>query len=142
MKTFCKLAVMSGVMFLSFAMPAMAQTTVAVDFTTSFPFYAGNAKLPAGTYTITQPQADDNSMLLIQSKNGSYSTFLESVATQASTPHAHSDVTFKKYGTTDYLSQVWVANQINGLEVVPTKVEQKAAAGASPVQHSVPGKAK
>ena len=46
-------------MFLSFGMPAVAQIANGVDFTTSFPFYAGNAKMPAGAYTITQPSAED-----------------------------------------------------------------------------------
>jgi hypothetical protein len=49
MRAFCKLVVMSG-LILSLAMPVMAQITDAVDFTTSFPFYAGNAKMPAGAY--------------------------------------------------------------------------------------------
>ncbi len=55
MKSLSKFAAITGLMFLSFGMPAMAQIANGVDFTTSFPFYAGNAKMPAGAYTITQP---------------------------------------------------------------------------------------
>jgi hypothetical protein len=142
MKALCKLAVMSGLIFLSFAVPVTAQIINGVDFTTSFPFYAGNAKMPAGAYTITQPQGDDNTVLLIESKSGSHSAFLDNIPTQAANPHPQSDVTFKKYGTTDYLSQVWVAGQNYGMELVPTKVEQKAASSTSAVQHSVSGKAR
>ena len=140
MKTFCTLAVMSGLIFLSLAVPVKAQIVNGVDFTTSFPFYAGNAKMPAGTYTITQPQGDDSTVLLIQSNTGSYSAFLDNTPTQATNPHPQSDVTFKKYGTTDYLSQVWVAGQNYGMEVLPTKVEQKAASSTSAAQHSVSAK--
>jgi hypothetical protein len=122
--------------------PVTAQIINGVDFTTSFPFYAGNAKMPAGAYTITQPQGDDNTVLLIESKSGSHSAFLDNIPTQAANPHPQSDVTFKKYGTTDYLSQVWVAGQNYGMELVPTKVEQKAASSTSAVQHSVSGKAR
>jgi hypothetical protein len=104
MKDFCKLAVMTGLMFLSFGMPAMGQIVNGVDFTTSFPFYAGNAKMPAGAYTITQPSAEDNTMLQIQSKDGSHVAFLDIAPTQAANPHAQTDISFNKYGTTEYLS--------------------------------------
>jgi hypothetical protein len=108
MKNFCKLAVMTGLTFLLFEMPAMAQIANGVDFTTSFPFYAGNAKMPAGAYTITQPPDEDNTVLLIQSKDGSHDAFLDIAPTQAANPHAQTDISFNKYGGTEYLSQVWV----------------------------------
>jgi hypothetical protein len=81
-------------------------------------------------------------VLLIQSQSGSHSAFLDNMPTRATNPHAQSDVTFKKYGTTDYLSQVWVAGQNYGMEVLPTKVEQKAASSTSAAQHSVSAKAR
>jgi hypothetical protein len=31
-----------------------------MDFTTSFPFYAGNAKMPAGSYKLTEADFDEN----------------------------------------------------------------------------------
>jgi hypothetical protein len=142
MKTSCKLAVMSGLMFQSFAAPATAQIINGVDFTTSFPFYAGNTKSPAGAYTITQPQGEDNTVLLIESKTGSHSAFLDNIPTQAANPHPQSDVTFNKYGTTDYLSQVWVAGQNYGMQCLPSKVEKKAASSTPAVPHSVSGTAR
>jgi hypothetical protein len=60
MKNFCKVAVTIGLTFLSFGMPAVAQIANGVDFTTTFPFYAVNAKMPAGAYTISQPPDEDN----------------------------------------------------------------------------------
>jgi len=80
--------------------------------------------------------------LLIESKSGSHSAFLDNTPTQAANPHPQSDVTFNKYGTTEYLSQVWVAGQNYGMQVLPTKVEQKAASSSSAVKHSVSGKAR
>jgi len=56
MKSLYKAALMTGLTLLSFGMPALAQIANGVDFTTSFPFYAGNAKMPTGAYTIAQPQ--------------------------------------------------------------------------------------
>jgi hypothetical protein len=139
MKNLGTLAVITGLMFLSLMTPAMSQIVNGVDFTTSFPFYAGNAKMPAGAYTITQPQGEDTTVLLIQSESGSHSAFLEIIPTQAANAHPQSDVTFNKYGTTDYLSQVWVAGQNYGLQVGPTKVEQNAASKSVAVRHSIPG---
>jgi hypothetical protein len=142
MKNFCKLAVMSALTFLLFGMPAVAQIVNGVDFTTAFPFYAGNAKMPAGAYTITQPADEDNTVLLIESKDGSHSAFLDIAPTQAANPHPNSDVTFNKYGTTDYLSQVWVTGQNYGMQVLPTKAEQKAASNAAAEPHSLAAKAR
>jgi hypothetical protein len=142
MKNCCKLAVMIGLTFLSFGMPAVAQIANGVDFTTSFAFYAGNAKMPAGAYTITQPASEDNTVLLIEGKDGSHVAFLDIAPTQAANPHPQTEVTFNKYGTTEYLNQVWVGGQSNGMQVIPTKVEQKAASNAAAEQHSVRAKAR
>jgi hypothetical protein len=142
MKNFRKLAVMIGSMFLLFGMPAAAQIVNGVDFTTSFPFYAGNAKMPAGAYTISQAPDEDNAVLLIQSKDLSHSAFLEISPTQAADPHTKTEVTFNKYGATEYLNQVWVAGQSYGMQVNPTKVEQKAASNAAAAQHSISAKAR
>jgi hypothetical protein len=142
MKNFCKLAVMSALTFLLFGMPAVAQIANGVDFTTAFPFYAGNAKMPAGAYTISQPASEDNTVLLIEGKDGSHVAFLDIAPTQAANPHPQTEVTFNKYGTTDYLNQVWVGGQSNGMQVLPTKVEQKAASNAAAEQHSVSAKAR
>jgi hypothetical protein len=142
MRSFWKLALMTGLTFLSTVMPAIGQIANGVDFTTSFPFYAGNAKMPAGAYTISQPADEDNTVLQIQSKDGSHVAFLDIAPTQAANPHAQTDISFNKYGTTEYLSQVWVAGQNYGMQILPTKAEQKAASNAAAEQHSMPAKAR
>jgi hypothetical protein len=121
------------------AMPLDAQIDNGMNFTTSFPFYAGNAKMPAGAYKITQTDIDE-SELLIESQDGKYSAFLDSMATQSEQPHSQSDVTFHKYGNTEYLNRIWVEGQRSGLKVYPTKAEKKAAASAKVVEHSVAAK--
>jgi hypothetical protein len=77
MKSLYKAALMTGLTSLSIGTPAIAQIANGVDFTTTFPFYAGNAKMPAGAYTITQPPDED----------GSHSAFLDIAPTQAANPH-------------------------------------------------------
>jgi hypothetical protein len=138
MKYVSKLVAGMGLLSLLCVMPLTAQIVNGVDFTTSFPFYAGNAKLPAGSYKITQSDIDtDASILQIQSSDGARSALVDIIPTQSAQPHPHSDVTFHKYGDAVYLDRVWVEGQEYGMKVDPTKAEKKAAANASVVDHSV-----
>ena len=136
MKNVSKLVVKMGLLSLLSVMPLAAQINNGVDFTTSFPFYAGNAKMPAGSYKITQSDMDA-SILQIQSNDGVHSALVEFIPTHSAQPHPHSDVTFHKYGDTEYLNRIWVEGQEYGMKVDPTKAEKKAATNTSVVEHSV-----
>lgn len=136
MNGFSRLIVNMGLISLLSVMPLAAQIEHGVDFTTSFPFYAGSTRMPAGSYKIT-PSGFDTSVLLIESKDRVYSTFVDFIPTQAEQPHSRSDVTFHKYGNTDFLNRVWVEGQRYGMKVDPTKVELKAAAGTKAIEHSL-----
>jgi hypothetical protein len=136
MKNFCKAAVKMGLLSLLAVMPLAAQIDNGVDFTVSFPFYAGNVKMPAGSYRITQSDTDDTT-LLVQSKDGVHSAFVEIIPMHSAQPHPQSDVTFRKYGNTDYLNTLWVAGQRYGMKVDPTKAETNAAANANVAGHSL-----
>jgi hypothetical protein len=50
MKNLLKAFGASGLLCLLFAIPATAQIVNGLSFTTTFPFYAGNTKMPPGTY--------------------------------------------------------------------------------------------
>jgi hypothetical protein len=139
MKSFCKVALATAVLILGFARPVMSQIDNGMDFTSPFPFYAGNAKMPAGSYRITQTDVD-TSELLVQSTDGKYSVFVDFIPTRSDQPHKQSDVTFQKYGSVDYLNRIWVEGQRYGMKLDPTKAEKKAAANAGPVEHSIVGK--
>jgi hypothetical protein len=139
MKNVYKVALATAVLVLGSARPVMSQIDNGLDFTTSFSFYAGNTKMPAGSYKITQTDVDANE-LLIQSADGKYSAFLDFFPTWSAQTHKQSDVTFQKYGSVDYLDRIWVEGQRYGMKVDPTKAEKKAAANAGPVEHSIVGK--
>ena len=134
MKNVSKLVVRMGLLSLLSVMPLTAQIVNGVDFTTSFPFYVGNAKMPAGSYKITQSDMDV-SILQIQSNDGVRSAFVEFLPMHSAQPHPHSDVTFHKYGDTEYLNRIWVRGQEYGMKVDPTKAEMKASASADVVEH-------
>jgi hypothetical protein len=136
MKNVSKLVVRMGLLSLLSVMPLAAQIVNGVDFTTSFPFYAGNAKMPAGSYKITQSEVGE-STLQIQSSDGAHTALVDFIPTQSAQPHPHSDVTFHKYGNTEYLNRIWVEGQEYGMKVDPTKAETKAAANANVVEHSL-----
>jgi hypothetical protein len=136
MSNFGKLVVKMGLLSLLSVMPLAAQIENGVDFKTTFPFYAGNAKMPAGSYKLAQSDID-SSVLQIQSNDGTHSAFVDFVPTHAEQPHSKSDVTFRKYGDTDYLNRIWVNGQRYGMKVEPTKAETKVATNANVVEHSV-----
>ena len=136
MNSLGKLVVRMGLLSLLCVMPLAAQIENGVDFKTSFPFYAGNAKMPAGSYNIS-PSDIDSSMLQIRSIDGTHSAFVDFVPTHAEQPHSQTDVTFHKYGDTDYLNRIWVNGQRYGMKVDATKAETKAAASANVVEHSI-----
>jgi hypothetical protein len=137
MKSFGKVAVTMTILSMLSAMPLVAQIDNGMDFTTSFPFYAGNTKMPAGSYRITQSETEASNLLLIESKDSKESAYVDFIPTQSAEPHAHSDVTFHKYGDTEYLNRVWVEGQQYGMKVDPTKAELKAASSVDVVEHSI-----
>jgi hypothetical protein len=133
-----KLVVRIGFLSLLSVLPLAAQIDTGVDFTTSFPFYAGNAKLPAGHYRVL-PLDMGNDVLKIQNLDNSRSIFVDFTPTQSLQPHRNSAVSFEKYGDTDYLDRVWIEGQTYGIKADPTKVEAAAAAAVNAGQHTVGG---
>src|SRR5260370_39890862 len=102
MKNVSKLVVRMGLLSLLPVMPLAAQIANGVDFTASFPFYAGNAKMPAGSYKITQSDMDAN-ILQIRRNDRDHSAFVGFTPTHSAQPPPHSHVTFHTYVNTEYL---------------------------------------
>jgi len=135
MKTFQKFTVLVSMLCLLSAIPAMAQINNMLTFQAPFAFYAGNAKLPAGSYTVTQP--DDNAdLLMIESADGVHSVFVEYVADGSDTGSARTEVTFNKYANAEFLGRISVQGQ-NSMQVLASKVEQNAAKTAAAEKHSL-----
>ena len=125
----------AGVITLMSCLPAMAQ--VKVTFTTSFGFYAGGAKLPAGTYTVRQQQ-DDPNMFEIQNGAGTHSALLEARASSKSSK-GNPEVVFNRYGTTECLESILTSTG-NSVDIETGPAEKLAAKKGSPQSHSVPAK--
>jgi hypothetical protein len=134
-----KLTLLPSAALLLLAMFAGAQITNEMTFDTTFPFYVGNARMPPGTYRVTQVHGVDF-LLLIEDTNGSHSAFIEFTPTHADSPHPQTDVTFNRYGKVDFLSQLWIQGQRYGMQMLPGKAEELAGKSATASRHSVPGR--
>jgi hypothetical protein len=125
MHKFGKIVVTMGMLSLSSVMPLTAQVDNGVVFTAPFPFYAGNVKLPAGSYRITEPDASAK-ILLIRNIADTTGEFIDFIPTSSVHPHKETDVTFQKYGDTGYLQTLSVEGETDGIEFPRTKAEAKA----------------
>ena len=125
-----------GMIALLGCLPAIAQGAHAT-FTMSSSFYAGNAKLPAGTYTVRQMQDDPNAFLL-QNSSGSHTVVLEGRrSTQASS--GKTEIVFNRYDNTDYLERIETSSGTS-VDIEPGIAEKIAAKKGSPQPHTVPAK--
>ncbi|HXM69398.1 MAG TPA: hypothetical protein VN911_21915 [Candidatus Acidoferrum sp.] len=136
MNTLKRRIALMGLLSVLGAIPSMAQIANSVKFDAPSAFYAGNAKMPAGSYTVTQPNIDDN-LLLIEDADGSHSAFVEYEVLPSNTSHDHSDVTFNQYGKVDFLSAIWVQGEDSEMQILPSKVEKNAAKAAAAQKHSL-----
>jgi hypothetical protein len=136
MNTVKKQIVLMGLLSVLCAIPTMAQIPNKVTFETPSAFYAGNAKMPAGSYTVTQPNLDDD-LLLTEDASGSHSAFVEYVVASSDTPHAQTHVTFNKYADVDFLSTIGIQGRNSEMQILPLKAEQNAAKATGAEKHSL-----
>jgi hypothetical protein len=131
-----KFAVISVLTGLSCVSSVWAQAGNAIEFKVPSSFIAGDAKLPAGTYTIRQ---DPDSQLELEISNDAkgYSAFLPTDALSATSANQKNEVTFQKYGNTLVLKEVWIAGLPNGFSVQTSYAEKKAAKAGSPTKVAV-----
>ena len=139
MNTSRKLLVLTALLSVMYAIPTMAQIAHKVTFDAPSAFYVGNAKMPASSYTVTQPNFDDN-LLLIEDADGSHSVFVEYVVAPTDTPRPQTDVTFNKYGNVDFLSAICIQGRNSEMQILPSKAEQNAAKAAEAEKHSLSAK--
>ena len=138
MKKITVLALALSVVTLLGGLPATAQDFgLNAKFTMATTFYAGGAKLPAGTYSIKQSQ-DDPSVYVVTNSAGTHTVdVLGSRSTKAS--KSGMEMVFHKYGTGEYLVGVLTATGTS-VDLDPGVAEKLAAKKGSPQTHSVPAK--
>jgi hypothetical protein len=133
MHKFGKLVTTMGMLSLLSVIPLAAQVANSVAssvvFTAPFSFYAGNVKLPAGSYRITEPIANAQ-IVLIRNIAGTKGEFINFIPTSSLDPQKETDVTFQKDGDTGYLQTLSVEGETDGIAFPRTKAEAKAEAMA------------
>jgi hypothetical protein len=86
------------------AAPSYAQSELKVKFSVSFPFIAGTAAMPAGSYTITE---DVSGHALIYPAKGGHGTFILLTRPSGFSPsNGHATVSFSQRGGRYYLNTV------------------------------------
>jgi hypothetical protein len=136
MRKINKLTFAAWVITLMSCLPCMAQN-LKVTFTTPFSFYAGGAKLPAGTYTLRQQQDDPNTFE-VQNAPGTHSVLVEG-RQSSKTTSGNPQIVFNRYGTMDYLEGVLTSTG-NSVDLETGVAEKVAAKKGSPQSHTVPAK--
>jgi len=120
-------------MFVS-GLVGMAQMPNQHIFTTKSSFYAGNAKMPAGTYTL-RPVQEENDIYMLQNKAGTHSVLVET-RPSSKTAKGKGEVVFNRYGSTDYLEGVEASNG-SSIDIVPGVAEKLAAKKAAAQPHTI-----
>jgi hypothetical protein len=133
MKKMGVLVGLTGMMMLIGGLRASAQTSY--NFHMSSSFYAGNAKMPAGTYTLRQTD-DDPSLFMLQNSAGTHSVVLAARQSTKATK-GKPEVLFNRYGTTDYLEAVETSTG-SSIDILGDAAEKLAAKKGTPQPHTVP----
>jgi hypothetical protein len=113
-----------AVLLLAGAQNVGAQIIDTVEFTTLFPFTAGNAKLPAGTYSI---RPDEDNPQILELTGAHTAALVEAQSTQAGRPSSKTDVVFKRFGNVYVLKSVWVEGSSEGATIILAEGEKHAA---------------
>jgi len=133
MKKMSVLVGLTGMMTLIGGLRASAQTSF--NFQMSSSFYAGSAKLPAGTYTLRQSD-EDAGMFTLRNSAGTHTVVLE--ARQSSkASKGKPEILFNRYGTTDYLEGVETSTG-SSIDIMGGAAEKLAAKKATAQPHTVP----
>jgi hypothetical protein len=92
-----------------------------------FDFVVGSKTLAAGEYMVGQITTNSNEAVLVRSSDGNgHNAIRMSNAISSSAPKRKTTLTFLRYGSTYYLSQVWIAGSAQGRELLKSKQERSA----------------
>jgi hypothetical protein len=138
MKLFRKLSVLIGILLTLAAIPALAQTDNEVTFQAPFAFYAGDVAMPAGSYTLTSD--DSTKVLFINGEDGSHSALVKYELVDLDTPPSATEITFNKYGETDFLDGITVKGDESKMRILTSRAEKDAAQASAVEAHSVSAK--
>jgi hypothetical protein len=128
-----------GILLLAGAQNAGAQVIDTVEFTTSFPFTAGNATVPAGSYSL---RPDDDNPQIFQLTGAHTSVLVQAQNAEAAKPSSKTDVVFKRFGDGYVLKNVWIEGSNEGVTITTAEGEKHAAKLQAQGEQHVAGRKK
>jgi len=103
-----------------------AQITNAIQAHVDHSFVIGDQTLPPGEYTFRMTTDPDQSLMIATSQNGTYvAQFLVRQSIDDHRPR-HSELVFRRYGNTEFLSKVFEAGSRNGVALTGNKQTRSA----------------
>jgi hypothetical protein len=123
LKTFTPALLGAG--FIALNAPLLnAQITNQIRAKIDHSFVIGNTTLPPGEYTFRMQQDSNLSLMNVSSDNDK--TSIDFLVRQAIDDHRpnHSELVFRKYGNTEFLSKIFETGSKNGAEVTETSREE------------------
>ncbi|MFZ0941365.1 MAG: hypothetical protein WAN63_18175 [Candidatus Sulfotelmatobacter sp.] len=88
------------------------------------PFVIGDTTLPPGEYTFHVMQGVENSVMTVTNENDKTTVNFNVRDTQDEHTPAHSEIVFRKYGDTDFLSKIFEGGSKLGAEVTETSRQE------------------
>jgi hypothetical protein len=106
------------------AVVANGQTARRLAAQVPFDFVVGDKTMHAGEYQVN-PLNDDGNAIVISNNNGDRAVRLSYTA-ERSDKQLRAKLVFHRYGSTYFLSQIWMAGQATGRELPKTRQERAA----------------
>jgi len=143
-RSFCwrRAAMLAAFLCAAAIYPAKSEAQMLGDLEADIPFqfHAGDAKLPAGRYTIHRLDDSNEAVLEITSADGKVSAVFSIEASQASTTPVKSELIFNKCGDRYFLSQLFDEGSTSGSKVAESRYEKKVSQASVNGQEHVSAK--
>lgn len=118
------MAVILGLTVFAGAGAAQAQIIGNLKSNIPFSFYVRGKLMPAGAYTIAELNSGSGAME-IRSADGKSAAIFLTVGKQEKDTEAPSELIFHKYGDKVFLSEIVEQGEIDGAQVVKSKMEKR-----------------
>jgi hypothetical protein len=115
-----------------------AQITNPIQAHVSHSFVIGDKTLPPGDYTFRVESNTDLGVMEVQSKNGEHVAQFNVRQSVDNHRPRHSELVFRKFGDTEFLSKVYEAGSKNGVSLTETSKQeaQLASTGQRAIEHT------
>lgn len=139
MKKYLLAPVLAGFGFVALsALSLQAQITNPIQAHVKHSFIIGDKTLPAGDYTFRIEGGTDLGVMSVQNQNGDNVAQFNIRQSIDNHRPKHSELVFKRYGNTEFLSKVYEGGSRNGVALTETSKEeaQLVSRGQHGIEHT------